>query len=197
MPHWSTTLLSGSQNLSSTPLAVAIPPLNDVSFTASTPEPQTQDIYSDTLLASKLPSSRHSSSTLSPARRLARHGRSISHPFPSLLSGRKTLERTFEGNAPELGMDASIESNLRSSQRLINSMSPTSCHKVGAQPTEQEFIVGRCATCNSTVRWPKNLDVYRCSICLMINDLETFVNGTPAKHKMEISSSMRLSRKGT
>ena len=197
MLHWSTTLLSGSQNRSSIPFAAAILPLYNVSFTASTPESQTLDVRPDTLSASKLPSTRRSSSTMSPAPRPTQHGRLISHPFPSLLNGRETLGRTFECSTPELDMDASIDSNLRSSHRPINSIPPAFGHRGGAQPIEQESIVGRCATCNSSVRWPKNLDVYRCSICLMINDLETFVNGTPAMHKTEICNNMRLSRKGT
>jgi E3 ubiquitin-protein ligase HECTD2 len=30
-------------------------------------------------------------------------------------------------------------------------------------------------TCDSTVRWPKELKVFRCTVCLMINDLKPIV----------------------
>ncbi|KAL8768377.1 MAG: hypothetical protein Q9209_005411 [Squamulea sp. 1 TL-2023] len=34
-----------------------------------------------------------------------------------------------------------------------------------------ELTSGRCATCDSTIKWPRHLDVFRCTVCLMINDL--------------------------
>lgn len=36
-------------------------------------------------------------------------------------------------------------------------------------------VTGRCATCDSTVRWPKRLSVFRCPVCSMINDLEPYI----------------------
>ncbi|KAF3921372.1 hypothetical protein ABW20_dc0108089 [Dactylellina cionopaga] len=37
-----------------------------------------------------------------------------------------------------------------------------------------EMKVGPCMTCASTVRWPTNLTVFRCTVCLGINDLVPF-----------------------
>lgn len=37
---------------------------------------------------------------------------------------------------------------------------------------EREPVTGQCMTCDSTVRWPQGLKVYRCTTCLTINDLE-------------------------
>jgi len=33
--------------------------------------------------------------------------------------------------------------------------------------------------CDSTVRWPKNLFVFRCMICRTINDLKSLEGGKP------------------
>ncbi|KAL8694400.1 MAG: hypothetical protein Q9218_000966 [Villophora microphyllina] len=35
----------------------------------------------------------------------------------------------------------------------------------------KEMETGHCATCGSTVKWPKHLSVFRCTICLMVNDI--------------------------
>lgn len=35
-----------------------------------------------------------------------------------------------------------------------------------------DLATGKCATCNATVRWPRNMNSYRCTECLMVNDLE-------------------------
>ena len=35
-------------------------------------------------------------------------------------------------------------------------------------------MTGKCVTCDSTVRWPQDLKVFRCTTCLTINDLEPF-----------------------
>ena len=40
------------------------------------------------------------------------------------------------------------------------------------QNDEKDFVTGKCATCDSLVRWPRHLDVYRCTVCLMVNDLK-------------------------
>lgn len=31
---------------------------------------------------------------------------------------------------------------------------------------------GKCSTCDSTMKWPKHLDSFRCQVCLMVNDLK-------------------------
>ncbi|EPS36653.1 hypothetical protein H072_9786 [Dactylellina haptotyla CBS 200.50] len=43
--------------------------------------------------------------------------------------------------------------------------------KISSAP---EMKVGPCMTCASTVRWPTHLTVFRCTVCLAINDLVPF-----------------------
>lgn len=45
----------------------------------------------------------------------------------------------------------------------------------------EDFATGRCLTCSTMMRWPKNLSTFRCTECLMVNDLEVpGDNGKPA-----------------
>lgn len=56
-----------------------------------------------------------------------------------------------------------------------------------------ELATGRCSTCNTMVRWPKNLATFRCTECLMVNDLEA-----PSGDKQaEDNGRPAIPRKGT
>lgn len=37
---------------------------------------------------------------------------------------------------------------------------------------DKDLMTGKCMTCDSMVRWPKELKVFRCTVCLTINDLK-------------------------
>lgn len=101
-------------------------------------------------------------------RRTSQHGRSISHPFPSIFSsGKKRNARDEE------------EENVIDAKTLhMGSPGPPATDQSGfsrigsAQCDEAELLSGKCATCNSHVRWPRHLNVYRCTVCLMVNDLK-------------------------
>ncbi|KAI9734706.1 MAG: putative E3 ubiquitin-protein ligase [Claussenomyces sp. TS43310] len=100
----------------------------------------------------------------SPSRR--GHGRSLSHPFPSLFSGKK--KQSEERIASDF--DTSDDDMLTTSMHKYESIGHT------ARPSEKEstkdLTTGKCMTCDSTVRWPKTLSVFRCTICSTINDLK-------------------------
>ena len=71
------------------------------------------------------------------------------------------------------------------------------------QNGEKHFVTGRCITCDSRVRWPRHLDVFRCTVCLMVNDLklgaESSIGGREAESPITPtpSSSPDLPTKGT
>lgn len=48
-------------------------------------------------------------------------------------------------------------------------------HKSPTQCAEKDLVTGKCMTCDTNVRWPKHLNVFRCTVCLMINDLKPAV----------------------
>lgn len=115
-----------------------------------------------------IPTLHHSRSTKEQADAAAlRHARSFSHPFPSLFGGSKKADKRTPVNAQgSVGVDSTDDetSFVRRPSRVKrdNSLS------------EKEPVTGRCMTCYSTVRWPREVKVFRCVTCQTINDLEPF-----------------------
>lgn len=95
----------------------------------------------------------------------SRHGRSMSHPFPSMFHSRKKRD----GSSAALANEAAPAegSCFTSSKGPANTGQNTRSSKA----TDRELMTGKCMTCDSTVRWPKELKVFRCTVCLTINDL--------------------------
>jgi E3 ubiquitin-protein ligase HECTD2 len=61
-------------------------------------------------------------------------------------------------------------------------VSPAQVRQITQNPTtkqgklpEKDLVTGKCMTCDSMVRWPKNLHVFRCTVCMTINDLKPVV----------------------
>lgn len=119
-----------------------------------------------------------SSSSISPVQRPSRHGRSLSHPFPSVFGSWKKAERKAavmaEGGSNAIGidLDSSDEEVSKTTHGPGTNILRTPSRRRTAQRSDTDLATGRCATCDSMVRWPRHLDVYRCSTCLMINDLK-------------------------
>ena len=106
------------------------------------------------------------------------HSRSFSHPFPSLFGGKKADKkatlRAEDNIIDTTDDDASIYEGR--SNGAVQSPSRRVSQKGSKEP-----VTGKCMTCDSTVRWPQGLKVFRCTICLTINDLEPYTenrNGT-------------------
>ena len=144
---------------------------------------------------------RSNSNSLSP--RPSQHGRSISHPFPSILSGGKRIERKAVGQIPppaELDIQELDDETLGFTPGSDFPQTPN--HKA-SMPADKDLVAGRCATCDTSVRWPRHLDVYRCTICHMINDLKPQIRApeTPVRAVVspqgETLPAARIPRKGT
>ena len=71
-----------------------------------------------------------------------------------------------------------------------------------SQYGEKDLVTGKCLTCDSLVRWPRQLDVFRCTVCLMVNDLKPAtplsveVRSAEAPDHIEMSSKQWVSRRG-
>jgi E3 ubiquitin-protein ligase HECTD2 len=98
-----------------------------------------------------------------PAQRRA-HARSISHPFPSILSSSARRSEKKATKQDYLDSDDDDEVTYIPEPR---SSSP----RKRWTPAEH-FVSGKCMTCNSTVRWPRERKIFRCTVCLTVNDLE-------------------------
>ena len=99
-----------------------------------------------------------------PARPELRHGRSISNPFPSFFQSK--------GKRQGGGASSSIEPVEKNKLSQAIQTSPQHAPGKGSRVPDKDPMTGNCMTCSSTVRWPKELLVFRCTVCLTINDLE-------------------------
>ena len=96
-------------------------------------------------------------------RRPSMHGRSSSHPFVSRMPGADDIAgpNIRMGNET-VASDAGYNQSQPSLKLAPNKTSPN---------VERDLMTGKCMTCDSLVRWPKELKVFRCTVCLTINDL--------------------------
>jgi E3 ubiquitin-protein ligase HECTD2 len=94
----------------------------------------------------------------------------MSHPFPSLFSSSK--KKRLEGAGVDVsGSDSTDEVTI--TPRLPKPMPPQNRgHRSGRSVGSKDFTTGTCMTCSSLVRWPRELKVFKCTICLTINDLQ-------------------------
>ena len=99
-----------------------------------------------------------------------KHGRSFSHPFPSLFGGgSKRAEKRGPGRSRGIVESTDDDDSVR---ELRSSQSSNVPSRNASLSTKSETVTGRCMTCDSTVRWPRELKVFRCTVCLTVNDLE-------------------------
>ncbi|PHH86397.1 hypothetical protein CDD83_10312 [Cordyceps sp. RAO-2017] len=90
----------------------------------------------------------------------SRHGRAMSNPFPSIFNTKKKKQDPV-GRA---------ERGPEREQFPATGHSP-SRRRRGASARSKDFSTGNCMTCASLVRWPKELSVFKCTICATINDI--------------------------
>ncbi|KAJ6005363.1 hypothetical protein N7451_003307 [Penicillium sp. IBT 35674x] len=110
--------------------------------------------------------SMNGNSPTSPYRR--GHNRSISHPFTSPFSGLvKKRGKTAPKNA---AWNSDSDSDEVTYPAKTLATSPRKDVPKGGAGSD--LAEGKCPTCNSTVRWPRHLQVYRCTSCLMVTDLD-------------------------
>lgn len=98
------------------------------------------------------------------------HGRSYSHPFPSIFGNGKKTEKIIDLDYNEDALETLTESPVVLTG--LASKDNMAVNGTSLQNGEKDFVTGKCITCDSLVRWPRHLDVFRCTVCLMVNDLK-------------------------
>jgi len=108
---------------------------------------------------------------LSPGR--PTHSRSMSNPFPAFFSGKKKKDQSQPLTSPT-GPGLPGNSDTSRKQGPINIPSQGNAQDRRRKPVlgPHDFKTGHCMTCASLVRWPKDLLVFRCTICMTVNDIE-------------------------
>ncbi|KAF7917010.1 uncharacterized protein EAE98_010441 [Botrytis deweyae] len=104
------------------------------------------------------PSGANSSNSSKPT---SSHGRSMSHPFPSLFNSKKKVTAP---TPPGIGFFDDDDTSPE--------------HNTGARSSrvpDKDFLTGKCMTCNSSVSWPKELHTFRCKVCMTVNDLQPYI----------------------
>ncbi|KAL4942434.1 hypothetical protein BDV06DRAFT_163874 [Aspergillus oleicola] len=101
------------------------------------------------------------------------HTRSISQPFASFTGVGKRRNKSI---SVEANLDTDDDDDDDDDIYLPNPNPLSSSPRKGHQrvPPREELTTGKCMTCNNTVRWPRNLKVFRCTECLTVNDLEPY-----------------------
>lgn len=175
MPSWSSRLLLGTSAPSNTSSAQRSPglesPLRKHSQpkTRSRPEAPISD------------SAELSSSSI--RNRPIVHGRSLSHPFTSSLHEDRRTNKRVQGRDEFDGLDTTGDENSGIPPGLSRDhMLPGQTGSL--QHAGKELVTGKCATCGSLVRWPKDINVFRCIICLMVNDLSPASKAKPAANAL-------------
>ena len=105
------------------------------------------------------------------------HTRSFSHPFPSLF-GRKGSDKKSDARQNSKSASNEDDRELESKKDNVKSKFALPGNSKAIQADLQPRT-GKCITCDSTVRWPYGLKMFRCTTCLTINDLEPFLEPRP------------------
>ena len=99
----------------------------------------------------------------------SQHSRSHSHPFPSLFGSSRALNGDDDDDVD--GDDGLLDS--LTGQKEVKPGFGDEDMVSSFSKGNKDLTTGRCATCDSLVRWPRQLDVFRCTVCLMVNDLKS------------------------
>ncbi len=101
-----------------------------------------------------------------------RHGRSHSHPLSSIFSSGRKPDRPSDDDLLDDTLDTSDGGLPVLSARPASRDLMATTNGAPSQAGENDLVTGKCGTCDSLVRWPRHLDVFRCTVCLMVNDLK-------------------------
>lgn len=126
------------------------------------------------------------------------HSRSISNPFAGF--GRKRDNTAIKYGNWNSDSDEDDDDGIIPQESLATS--PRKAGKRGA--SANDLLEGKCQTCDATVRWPRHLNVFRCTDCLMVTDLGPEVHesrdlGDKSRKKAQDSQGepSKLASKGT
>ena len=101
------------------------------------------------------------------------HSRSLSHPFPSPFGGlgKKRDKHIIQPELFDSGDDDDDDDDFGVGYAHLRPSGSPRKDSARAVP-EHDFVTGKCMTCNSTMRRPRNVKIFRCTTCLAVNDLE-------------------------
>ena len=127
----------------------------------------------------------------SPSRDKSRHGRSLSNPFNVIFGSGKKMESVVDAESENDAPDT-LEYPPRPSTGLSSKDVMAGMNGSSVQHGVQDFLVGKCRTCDCFMKWPRQVDSYRCQVCLMVNDLKPLISPIDEVFPAGNSSSIEL-----
>ena len=111
----------------------------------------------------------------------SRHGRSLSHPLTSFFGQGTKVDDRYRNGSTSINTGAQHDDSVHYPQADTNGGSQPNVLRNASTPIFQhvELKSGKCATCSSLIKWPERLTVFRCTICLMVNDLRPLEKRRP------------------
>ncbi|KAF2458675.1 hypothetical protein BDY21DRAFT_341019 [Lineolata rhizophorae] len=98
------------------------------------------------------------------------HARSFSHTFPALFGvGRRKSSKNIHADFVD---DSSSDDEIEARDTQVSSNSPQKRAPGGSKQEDSDMTIGNCMVCDSRISWPKGKNVFRCTVCVTINDLE-------------------------
>ncbi|KAK0948098.1 putative E3 ubiquitin-protein ligase [Friedmanniomyces endolithicus] len=189
-PSWSRLLSTGSSS-NSTPTRSSTDPQR-LNNNKALPRPPAQVSF-DTP-----PTLHHERLQASPPRppgadvRQPSHGRSVSGPLPKIFSRKKSardLVGAFHNTDVPINSDDLVPSLVEQTTPALGQAIPTRVisGKRGGKLVEDESnkITRNCMCCDSKLSVPKELDKFRCQVCLTINDLRPLAEQRDGKKEIE------------
>ncbi|KAJ3497775.1 hypothetical protein NLG97_g1640 [Lecanicillium saksenae] len=118
----------------------------------------------------------------------ARHSRSMSHPFPAMINATDAPSSSYLGQNrfPDERRDG----------RTMTRQMDKGARKLGGS-SNNDFSTGNCMTCGGLVRWPGNINVFKCTTCATVNDLEPADEHENAAASRRDGSASRTTQKRT
>ncbi|KAJ9620230.1 putative E3 ubiquitin-protein ligase [Taxawa tesnikishii (nom. ined.)] len=99
------------------------------------------------------------------------HNRSVSHPLPRLF-GKKKSSGNLQGiSDSDVPLDDALVPVL---DEPAPARTPTKVVHGKSRADDDSHATRHCMCCDSKVRFPRDLKVFRCTSCLTVNDLQPF-----------------------
>ena len=176
------------------------------SIRLSTPIPENRrDPYTQTLTANQLEESEdihgvpllqttplpRPAAGIQQRRQGSHHGRSFSNPFPSLFGGKKT-NKGHGFDITDTGTETLGDLTVGDMQKNVLAEEMPLGLGESTPRGKSDFATGKCMACGLTVKWAGHLEVFRCTICLTINDLKPPFQRNPQPNDCSSASQVGL-----
>ena len=127
----------------------------------------------------------------SPSKHKPRHGRSHSNPFTTIFGNGRKTEKVVEAEVQDDTLDMCNGITNPSNSFPSKDFVMINGDRSRKEPTE--MVIGKCGTCDNAMSWPKQVDCFRCQVCLMVNDLK--LSTSPRGEVLATESPAKLPKK--